>query len=151
MSLLQQIKDASLAARLNKSDDATFLVTLYAEAAKVGKDKRNGDSTDEEVLSVLQKFKAGAEIIIQSARTLNGPNKLDQIRQAETEIQLVEQYLPKQLTEDELRAIINGYVVALVEVTPKAMGSIMASLKQDYAGKYDGTLASTIVKAALNP
>lgn len=147
---LADIKAASVQARLTKHPNATFLVTLFAEAAKVGKDIRNGDSTEEEVLSVLRKFKVGAETIIQAALKQQGPNMNEQIAQAQIEIAIVESYLPKMIEVDELRNIINGLVSHLPEKSPKQMGKVMAALKQDFTGLYDGALASQLVKEALS-
>jgi len=67
MSLLQDIKNASLEARKIKSELSSFLVTLYAEAAKIGKDSGNRESTDEEVIKILKKFKSNAEELIKLA------------------------------------------------------------------------------------
>lgn len=149
MTLLAKIKAASVEARLNKSSIATFLVTLYSEAAKVGKDKRNGDSTDEEVISVLRKFKVGAETIIEAATKQQGPNMAEQIAQARLEISIVESYLPKMMDEQELRSLVERLVNALPDKSPKQMGVVMSALKQDFPGLYDGALASKLVKEAL--
>lgn len=146
---LADIKAASVEARRTKSPNATFLVTLYSEAAKVGKDKRNGESTEDEVLSVLRKFKVGAETIIEAATKQQGPKMLEQIAQAQLEISIVESYLPKLMSEGELRNIITRLVLQLTEKSPKQMGAIMAELKRDFANEYDGALASKLVKEAL--
>ena len=52
------------------------------------------------------------------------------------------QFIPKQLTEDELRAII-------VEMDASHLGEIMQKLKANYDGIYDGKLASTIARDIL--
>lgn len=150
MSLLQQIKDASLTARKQKDSMAAFLVTLYAEAARVGKDKGQRDSTDEEVIAVLEKFKKGAREIIETAQDNPSDYANTLAAEAQQEILLLEQYLPKQLSEDELTAIINGYVVSTPDVSAKSMGLIMGKLKQEHGGLYDGSLASRLVKEALS-
>jgi hypothetical protein len=65
MSLLSVIRNDLDAARRNKDARLlTLLTTLYSEAAMVGKTKRNGESTNEEVLAVTRKFKVGVEEII---------------------------------------------------------------------------------------
>ena len=60
--MMQKLFTDMIAAR--KGDNAvakSLLVTLYSEAARVGKDRRNGDTTDEEVIAVVKKFAANAE------------------------------------------------------------------------------------------
>lgn len=61
-NMIGKIRDDMITAR--KGDDPvakSLLVTLYSEASRVGKDKRNGDPTDEEVVAVVKKFAANAE------------------------------------------------------------------------------------------
>lgn len=150
MSILEKIKQDSLDARKAKTAIASFLVTLYAEAARVGKDKRNGDSTDEEVISVLKKFKAGAETMIQAALQQNGPNAQILIDQATVEIKIVGRYLPTLLTESDLHEIISKYFVEIEEVSAKSLGVVMARLKSEYPGLYDGQIASSIIKQLID-
>lgn len=144
MSLLQQIKDKSLLARKERDPMATFLVTLYAEAARVGKDNGNRESTDDEVLSTLRKFKEGAKTIIETS------TNQDLLEQAVAETILVDTFLPIMLTEHELTAIINGYIVSTPDIDSKSMGVIMSKLKQEHLGLYDGQLAAKLVKDALH-
>ena len=72
MSMLEQIKGAMFSARKARTDKvlSDLLTTLYSEAAMVGKTKRNGESTDEEVLAVVKKFKEGVIQVIQNAAKL---------------------------------------------------------------------------------
>jgi Glu-tRNA(Gln) amidotransferase subunit E-like FAD-binding protein len=116
------------------------LTTLYSEAAMVGKTKRNGESTNEEVLAVTRKFKVGVEEIIK----IKGSNEF-----LDFEISLYNKYLPELLTDVELTEIINTLISELPEKSPKAMGVIMGKLKSEYLGRYDGTIASKLVKDLL--
>jgi uncharacterized protein YqeY len=147
--LLEKIKQDSIEARKQKSTIATFLVTLYAEAAKVGKDKRNGLSTDEEVIAVLKKFKAGAETIIAAAEKQQVHNATDLITQANIEMGIVDQYLPQMMSNEEVEKKIIEYINTLTDKSPKQMGNVMNYLKQNFGGLYDGGVASKIVKQQL--
>jgi hypothetical protein len=144
MNLLQQIKNDSITARKSRASTAAFLITLYSECAMVGKTRRNTDSTDVEVIDVLKKFKAGAKTIIQASmdhRTIHSDN---QILKANQELAVIDQYLPPQLSEFDLREAILQYYY---ELGDKAnMGAIMKKLQEKYAGLYDGTTAARIVK-----
>lgn len=149
MNLLQQIKDDSITARKGKVPTATFLVTLYSEAANIGKNKRNGESTDEEVISVLKKFKAGAETIIEAASKRQGHNDQLAINEAEIEISIIDDYLPKMMSVDELRTVIAEYIITLEDKSAKQMGNVMAYLKNTFPGLYDGGIASKLTKEYL--
>jgi uncharacterized protein YqeY len=141
MSLLSVIRNDLDAARRNKDTRLlTLLTTLYSEAAMVGKTKRNGESTNEEVLAVTRKFKVGVEEIVK----IKGSNEF-----LDFEISLYNKYLPELLTDIQLTEIINNLIYELPEKSPKAMGVIMGKLKSEYLGRYDGTIASKLVKDLL--
>lgn len=142
MSLLQQIRaDLDQARREKNQFELTMLTTLYSECAMVGKTKRNAESTDEEVLSVIRKFKIGVEEI----EKIKG-SSIDSAR----EIQMYEKYLPQSLTVEQLTASIQEIIDQLPERTPKQMGAVMAKLKNEFLGRYDGTVASQLVKQLLS-
>lgn len=140
MSLLQTIRADLDSARKQKNQfELTILTTLFSESAMVGKTKRNAESTDEEVLSVVRKFKIGVEEI----EKIKGPTI-----ESCHEIRLYEKYLPQQMSTNEL-------TIEIVELVnefgkdPKNMGKIMGALKARFTGRYDGTEASQIVKQLL--
>ena len=65
------------------------------------------------------------------------------------EIAMIEQFLPKQMSDDETRAAIRELVVSLGASSVKDMGKVMAALKSKYAGQLDMTKASAAVKDVL--
>jgi uncharacterized protein YqeY len=141
MSLLQQIRADLDQARKDKNQFVlTILTTVYSEAAMVGKTKRNAESTDEEVLSVVRKFKLGVEEI----EKFKGSTA-----ESFQEIRIYEKYLPQMLTADQLTAAIQDIIEHLPERSPKQMGVVMAKLKNEFLGRYDGTFASQTVKQLL--
>ena len=139
--LINEIKQKLQEARKNKNQiSLTIFTTLYSEASNVGKTKRNGDSTDEEVISVLKKFKEGVE-------ELRKYRNLTEIE--EQELEVYESFLPKQLSEEELREIISDILEKIGEKSPKRFGLVMNQLKTDYFGRFDGKVASQIVKSLV--
>jgi uncharacterized protein YqeY len=143
--LIEKLRTDMITAR--KGDDAvakSLLVTLYSETSRVGKDKRNGDTTDEEAVAVIKKFAANAE---ETRRLLaeRGQDCSVQVR----EIEILEGYLPQQLDRAGLGAVIHEIIHEMKLDGPKAMGAVMAELKKGYSGRYDGKMASELVKTAL--
>jgi len=124
---------------------ANLLVTLIAEATKVGKDDGNRETTDEEVLAVTRKFiKNLDETILMLEKIGRIPS------QAQQEKELLLTYLPQQLSRSELKQQVEKLVADYPTRSPQLMGKIMASLKADFAGRYDARLASEIVKEVLS-
>ncbi len=142
--LLESIQAASLEARKSKlTERASLLVTLYAEAARVGKDAGNRVSTDDEVLKVVRKFVKGVD---ESLAVLPEGEARDK---ALREKAVLEEFVPRLTTGEALAAVVADIVAQLPERSAKQMGAVMGALKTKLGGAYDGKEASALVKAAL--
>lgn len=143
--LIQRLFADMIAARKGNDPVAkSLLVTLYSEAAMVGKNKRNGDTTDDEVVSVIKKFASNVDETIRHLEEISRDSE-----QQRRELDILNSYLPKQMSEGELVQAIRDIVEVLGVSGPKAMGAVMAELKKQYSGQYDGKIASNIVKSIL--
>lgn len=148
MSLLKQIQADQLAARKNKdSIRANLLTTLLGEATRIGKDDGNRESNDLEVTQTIKKFVKNAQDTLQHVYKTGDVVTIQFIKD---ELAILENYLPKQLDEVELRSIIETFINSLPEKSPKQMGIVMKNLTVNHAGTYDGQLASKLVKELLS-
>ena len=148
MTTLDSVKAAQLQARKDKrADDASTLTTLIGEAEMIGKNDGNRVTTDAEVVAVIKKFVKNIDETLNILST--DSSKVDRVEALTKEKALLSTFLPKQLGEEELRDILSGFVSNLVDKNPKAMGKVLASLKEHFAGRYDGALASKITKELL--
>ncbi|MDF2564370.1 MAG: hypothetical protein K0Q53_765 [Massilibacillus sp.] len=77
-------------------------------------------------------------------------NRQDLVDQLEQEIAILLPYLPQQLTEAEVRALVSESVAASGATTPKDMGKVMALLMPKVKGRADGKLVNNIVRELLN-
>ena len=75
----------------------------------------------------------------------------EQAQQEATEIAVIEEFLPKQMSEAEASAAVAAVVKEVGAVSPKEMGKVMAALKERYAGRMDFGKASVLVKELLKP
>jgi hypothetical protein len=66
------------------------------------------------------------------------------------EVAVIEDFLPRQMSEEETRAVIDGIVTELGASSLKDMGRVMAALKERHAGGLDMSKASALVKARLS-
>lgn len=143
--LIEQIREDMIAARKgNDSVAKSLLVTLYSEAQMVGKNKRNGVTTDEEVVGVVRKFVANTEETRQLLQA-RGQDSAAQTR----ELDLLAAYMPKQMSRTELEETVKAIMNDLGVSGAKSMGAVMAALKAQYGGRYDGKQASEVVKSLL--
>jgi len=140
MSLIDKVKADQLAARKARDQvAASLLTTLIGELTTVAKNAGREYPTDEEVTAVIRKFlKSNTELqthLIDVAM----------LATAKIEALLLSSFLPKQMSEDELREAVK----AIVADGASNVGAVMGQLKAKHTGLYDGKLASTIIKEVL--
>jgi uncharacterized protein YqeY len=147
MSLTDQINADIKAAMLAREKDKLEALraiksALMLEATKDG----SGVVSPEAELKILQKLhkqrKDAAQIYTEQGREdLVG----DEVFQAG----IIEAYLPAQMSEDEVRAIITEIVQQMGASSPADMGKVMGPVMGKLSGKADGKLVSSIVKELL--
>jgi uncharacterized protein YqeY len=77
-------------------------------------------------------------------------NRLDLVAQEEAELVILQGYLPAQMGEAELKALVEAAVVTTGAAGPRDMGTVMKALLPEVQGKADGRLVSELVKARLS-
>ncbi len=70
-------------------------------------------------------------------------------QQERDEIEVIQGYMPKQMTEDEAKAAVAGVIASVGATSVKDMGKVMAELKSKFAGQMDMAKAGAIVKGLL--
>ena len=98
-------------------------------------------------IKMLQKLvkqrKESAEIYHQQGRA-------DLAAGEEEEIAVVERYLPKQMSEDEIRTILKEIISSVGATSAADMGKVMGAASKQFAGKADNRIVSTLVKQMLS-
>ncbi|ETX27534.1 GatB/YqeY domain-containing protein [Roseivivax isoporae] len=136
-----------------KDRDAPRLSTLRLIGAAI-KDRDiaargDGNETgvgDAEVLGILEKMVKQRR---ESARTYEEGGRLDLAGQEEAEIAVIEEFLPRRLTESEVDAAVDEAVREVGAESIRDMGRVMGVLKSRYAGQMDFGEAGPKVKARL--
>lgn len=157
MTLLSKIREDSVAARkaavqttdaalkVLAGDKASFLITLFAEAARKGKDDGNRESTDAEVVATVKKFIDNANDTLKAL----GEKAPDQRARIEAELTILRGYMPAQADPEAVKALIAEVVAGLAEKSPKQMGVVMGKLTERFGANFDKAAASALVRAAL--
>ena len=101
---------------------------------------------DAQVLAVLEKMIKQRRDSIAQYQAGNRPDLVDQ---ENFELQLIQSYLPVQLSEAEIDQVISEVIAATGASNPKDMGKVMAALKAKYAGQMDFGKASALTKELL--
>lgn len=156
MALLDELKADQLAAR--KANDrlkADLLTTLIGEAAQITTEEfKRGvtEVTDEKVAATVAKFLKNTKQTLENLaaerarliETGGDASKVEaRIAAAETEQAILSAYSPKQMTDAELREAIDAFRAANPDAN---VGAIMAHLKANFGGQYDGKAASALAR-----
>lgn len=149
MSLKLQIEeDIKTAMRAKDKDELRALraiksLILLAETEK----GHEGDMLPETELKLLTKAanqrKEALSIYEQQGRA-------DLAEKEAAELRVVERYLPKQLTEDEMRTELQKIIAQVGATGTKDMGKVMGTASKSMAGKADGKALAEMVKSLLN-
>jgi uncharacterized protein YqeY len=147
----QELNDALKAAM--KAKDQRKLATLRLILAAI-KDRdiaaraedRMGGVSDEEILGILQKMSKQRD---ESLRLYEEAGRLDLAEQEREEKEIVESFLPQQMSEDEIKDCCDKVLSDLGAENLKDMGKCMGALKERYTGQMDFSKASAIVRERL--
>lgn len=150
MALKQRIHDEMKAALLG-GDRFVGETLRNLKAAilneEVASGKRDEGLDDDEIEKVIAKeIKKRTE----SARLYRENDRLDLAEPEEKEIQVLSAYLPEQMSEEDLRGLIEKKIAELDATGPQMMGQVIGAVKATAGNTADGALIAKFVKDALN-
>ena len=102
--------------------------------------------SDEDILQILAKMIKQRE---ESARIYEEQSRLDLAEQEREEIEIIREYMPRQMDEDEVRNVCAKVIAEVEGASLRDMGKCMNALKERYPGKIDFGKASGVVKEML--
>jgi uncharacterized protein YqeY len=141
MSLADTVKqDLATAMKAGEKDRDGALRLVLSELQKTAKEG-NGDE-----LAVLRRERKRR---LESAAAFRDAGRDELADGEEAEARLIEGYLPAQLDEDALRAIVAAAVAETAASSPKEMGAVMKVAMAKAAGNADGKVVSALVREAL--
>lgn len=149
--LREKITEAMKDAMRNKDEAALSTTRMILakmkdlDIAARPKGNMNGIG-DDEIMSMLQgMIKQRRE----SIEMYQKGNRADLVAKEASEIEVIERFLPKQMGEDEIKAVISGIISSIGAKDIKDMGKVMAELKKNYTGSMDFSKAGPLVKSLL--
>lgn len=148
MALEQQIQKDIMAAMKDKDQARLNAVRAIKSAILLAKTAEGGSKeiSDSDIIKLIQKIakqhKESADLYTQAGRTELADNEL-------AEMKVLEEYLPKQLSESEVEEKLKEIIAQTGAKAPSDMGKVMGVATKQLAGLADGRLISTIVKKLL--
>src|SRR6201995_2597780 len=140
------VKEAMKAKDERKLSTLRMVNSTIKNAASEAPGQAKPPLSDEALLSVLQKMIKQRQ---ESVELYEKGGRAELATQEREEIAIISAYLPKQKSNDEMKAAINAAITSTGAAGMKDMGKVIAELKAKYAGQMDFGKASGMVKAAL--
>ena len=132
--------------RAKEMDKLTVIRSLQAAIKQIEVDDRK-ELDDAQVLAVIEKqIKQRKE----SIKAFLGANRDDLASKEQAEVEVISQFLPAAMTEEELDSIIEQTIAAQEATSMKDMGKVMNSLRPIIAGRADPAQVSAKIKAKLS-
>jgi uncharacterized protein YqeY len=147
MALKDQL-DADLKASMRDKDAVRLSVIRMLKSAIKYREIEAMKPLDD--AGVLQVVSGEIKRHKDSVEQFRAGNRPELVQKEEAEIAVLQGYLPAQLGEAELKAMVEAAVVRTGASGPRDMGAVMKALLPDVQGKADGRLVSELVKARLS-
>ncbi len=116
-----------------------LLSVVKGEITTVEKNTNTAELSDPEVIKILNKTSKNLKETIAASNS----------EEAKTELTVIESYLPKQMTEAEIKSAIEQVIEEIGAKSPGDMGKVMGAFNVKYNGQADGKTVSGIVKELL--
>lgn len=148
MSLEQKIMTELKAAMIAKDEAALRSLRAVKAAILLAKTSEGsgGELKEEDEIKLLQKLVKSRKDSLEIFQQQNRP---DLAKKEEEEIAVIEKFLPKQMSAEEVKAELTAIIAAVGATSPADMGKVMGAATKQLAGKTDGKTISALVKELL--
>jgi uncharacterized protein YqeY len=147
MGLKERLEKDLRDALRNRDELRKTTLRLALAAIKNAEIEKRGELEEGELLAVLSKQ---AKQRRESAAQFAQGGRDDLVAQEEQELKIIEEYIPAQLSAEEIEARAREVIKEVGATTPAQMGEVMRVLMPQMKGRADGRLVNTIVAAILS-
>ena len=147
MGLKERLKEDMKAALKAKDKVKLSTIRMIQSLIKNAEIEKRGELTDEEIVQLLMKY---AKQRKESIELYQKGGRQDLVEKEKAELAVVESYLPKQMSEEEVRALVEEAIRESGATSPKDLGKVMKLVMPKVKGRADGSLANRIAKELLS-
>ncbi len=146
MSLKERLKADMKEAMKAKDKVKLSTIRMINSLIKNAEIEKRGELTDEEIIQLLMKY---AKQRKESIEMYEKGGRQDLVEKEKAELAVVESYLPKQMSEEEIREIVKQTIEEVGASSVKDMGKVMKAVMPKVKGRADGSVVNRIVKELL--
>jgi len=141
--LMSDLKEAMKA----KDTVRKSTITMLRSQIKQYEVDNRADITEEQIVDIIAKQVKQKNAAIEE---FEKAERIDLVDEAKEEIKVLMAYLPEQMTEEEIRALVAQVISEVGAASQKDMGKVMGALSPKTKGKADNKLVSQVVRELLN-
>ena len=147
MSLLTTLNE-DMKTAMRAKDKETLSVVRMLKASLQNEQLKLGEelNADQELTILAREMKQRRDSVAEFKKA----DRQDLVDKTQAEIEIVEKYMPKQLSEDEIKTIVSAAIAKVGASSMKDFGQVMGAVMPETKGKADGNEVNRIVKELLN-
>jgi len=146
VSLIARMEEELKAARLARDGDRRDALSLVLNALQAAQKELQRPLSDEEELQVLQRERKRR---LEAAEAFRAGGREEQAEDEEYELEVLEEFMPEPLSEDELEEIIDDVISEVGATSIRDLGRVMAGVMHQVSGRADGSTVSQLVREKL--
>ena len=146
MSLVATIEEELKGARLARDSDRRDALSLLLNALRNAEKELERPLSDDEELQVLQRERKRR---LEAAEAFRSGGREEQAEDEEYELEVLEEFMPEPLSEDDLEEIIDDVISEVGATSIRDLGRVMAGVMHQVSGRADGSTVSQLVKEKL--
>lgn len=147
MSLLERLNADMKQAMKDKDKTKLSVIRMIKSALQNEQIKSGKELTEDEVLSVLNRERKQRK---DSLQEFIKAGRDDLVAAVEAELEVLATYMPEQLSEEELKKIVQQVIAETGATSKKEMGKVMSAIMPRVKGKADGALVNKLVQELLS-
>jgi uncharacterized protein YqeY len=146
MSAIQRLEEELREARLARDDARRDALSLLLSALRSAEKDLQRELTGDEELQVLQRERKRR---VEAAEAFSNAGREEQAAAEEAELAVLEEFMPAQLSEEELEEIVDDAIAEVGATSMRDLGRVMADVMPQVAGRADGSMVSQLVREKL--
>jgi hypothetical protein len=146
VSLIARIEEELKDARLARDADRRDALSLILNELRSAEKELERPLSDEEELQVLRRERKRR---LEAAEAFRSGGREEQAEDEEYELEVLEEFMPEPLSEDELEEIIDDVISEVGATSIRDLGRVMAGVMHQVSGRADGSTVSQLVKEKL--
>ena len=146
MSLIARIEEELKTAMRARDQERTDALRLTLASLRSAEKEVQRQLKEDEELHVLQRERKRR---VEAAEAFRGGSREEQAAKEERELEIIQEFMPEPVEEDELERIIDDAIAETGATSLRDLGRVMADVMPQVAGRADGSVVSQLVREKL--